>query len=419
MTESDRITQNQDFRFILKIWFFSRILIVLALWGIAPLLEVPSGHIQPAIDLQAFAWWDGEWYLKIATEGYEYIDDGQQHSVAFFPLFPLLIRLLVRVGLSPELSGILLNNCAFLGAIFLLYRWVKERNGRDVAIWSTAVLAWCPYSLYGTVIYTEGLFLLLTIATLQAFEKQEYSKMSFFGILATATRGPGIAMIPAFLIGSWREHRRTIAYFASLTIAGGLILYSLYCWWEFGDPLAFVRVQSAWGRSRTIDLLDWWRILMYVAIGVPNYDAGGIKEIAHPLAFFSICAIAFGLWKFRDRLGAISPYGGAFLILIFWLLAGDPFLTIFMVFGGIILLWLTRKELSPVAMLYGFLSLGLILTSGRSDSSERLAYGIISLSMAAGIVLNKHPRLGYGVLGVSGIILVTFAIRFAQQLWIA
>lgn len=413
------VTKNTDLIFVLKIWLFSRLLILIALWGIAPLLEVPSGHIQPAIDLQAFAWWDGEWYLKIATTGYEYIDDGQQHSVAFFPLFPLLIRILMQIGFSPELAGILINNFAFLGALFLLYQWVEKSNGIGAAKWSTAVLAWCPYSLYGTVIYTEGLFLFLTVATLQAFESKEYLKMSFLGILATATRGPGIAMIPAFLLLSWRENRRKMAYLASLTVAGGIILYSLYCWWQFGDPLAFVEVQAAWGRSRTIDLLDWWRIFMYVAIGVPNYDAGGIKEIAHPLVFLAICAIAFGLWKLRDRLGAISAYGGALLVLVLWLLGGDPFLTLFFVIGGILLLWFTRKELNPVATLYGFFSLGLILTSGRSDSSERLAYGIISLTMAAGIVLKKYPRLGYGLLGVGAIILVTFALRFAQQLWIA
>lgn len=411
--------QNKDFRFVVTIWILSRLLILLALWGIAPLLEVPSGHIQPAIDLQAFAWWDGEWYLKIATQGYEYIDDGQQHSVAFFPIFPLLINLLTRFGSSPELAGVLINNCAFFGAMCFLYQWVKSSNGIGAAKWSTAVLSWCPYSLYGTVIYTEGLFLLLTIVTLQAFEKQEYLKMSLLGIVATATRGPGVVMMPAFLLLSWRENREKIADFASFAIAGGILLYSLYCWWNFGDPLAFVKVQAAWGRSRTIDLLDWWRILMYMAIGVPNYDAGGIQEIAHPLAFFSLCAIAYALWKFRDRLGSISPYGGAFLILILWLLGGDPFLTIFMVLGGIVLLWFTRKELSPVVILYGFFSLGLILTSGRSDSSERLAYGIVSLSMAAGIVLDKHPRFGYGILGVSAIILATFALRFAQQLWIA
>ncbi|MBP0019871.1 MAG: hypothetical protein J7647_20250 [Cyanobacteria bacterium SBLK] len=411
--------KNEDLRFIIKIWGLSRLLIILALWGIAPLLDVPAGHIQPAIDLQAFAWWDGEWYLKIAAQGYDYIDDGQQHSVAFFPLFPLLIHLLTRGGISPELAGVAIANFAFLGAALLLYFWVKERNGAGAAKWSAAVLVWCPYSLYGTVIYTEGLFFLLTILTLQAFEKKEYLKMSLFGILTTATRGPGIAAIPAFLWVSWRENRRKIAYASSVAIAGGICLYSLYCGWQFGDPLAFVKVQAAWGRSRTIDLLDWWRILMYVAIGVPNYDAGGIKDIGHPLAFISICAIAFGLWKFRDRLGAISPYGGAFLILVLWLLGGDPFLTIFIVLGGILLLWHTRKKLSLATTLYGFLSLGLILTSGRSDSSERLAYGIISLSMAAGILLNKHPRLGYGILGVSGVILATFAIRFAQQLWIA
>jgi Gpi18-like mannosyltransferase len=96
-----------------------------------------------------------------------------------------------------EVAGTLVNIC-FLGAIIIVYLWVEEHHGKSAARWSSAVLAWCPFSLFGTVIYTEGLFLLLSTAALRAFDKKQYFWLALCGALATATRPTGIALIPAF-----------------------------------------------------------------------------------------------------------------------------------------------------------------------------------------------------------------------------
>lgn len=408
-----------DLKFVLTVGFLSRAVILLALWGVAPLLDVPGGSIPPEIGLQAFAWWDGEWYLEIATQGYDFVDDGQQYSVAFFPLFPLLIRGLMGLGVSPLLAGVVINNMAFFGALWWLFRWVKGQYSEAVARWTVLALACCPYSLYGSVIYTEGLFLLLTTATLWAFEQEKYGQVSLWGILATATRPPGVAMIPGFLWTSWRKHRSWVAYQASLAIALGIILFSGYCWLKFGEPLAFMKVQAAWGRSRSFDILDWWRVLMYVVIGVPNYDAGKIQEWGHPLIIAVIAVLGVLGWLFRHKCPGVSSYGGVVLVTALWLIGGDPFLTLAMVWGGLALLFYCRNQLTSPVFWYGICSFALILTSGRSDSAERLVYSIVPLAIASGLVLAKHPRWGYGLIGLSIIILGSLAIRFAQQLWVA
>src|SRR5690349_16207708 len=43
----------------------------------------------------AFTNWDGQWYLRIARDGYSY-DPNQMSSVAFFPAFPLMGRFLAQ-----------------------------------------------------------------------------------------------------------------------------------------------------------------------------------------------------------------------------------------------------------------------------------------------------------------------------------
>jgi hypothetical protein len=49
-----------------------------------------------------------------------------------------------------------------------------------------------------------------------------------------------------------------------------------------------------------------------------------------------------------------------------------------MIFGGIYLLWLLRRELSLITVVYGFWGLGILLASGGTISLNRLSYGIVS-----------------------------------------
>ncbi|NEO27912.1 MAG: hypothetical protein F6K03_13755, partial [Kamptonema sp. SIO4C4] len=346
MTKLHHTFLKHDLSFVLLMGVLSRGVILLAMWGIAPFLAVPEGSVPPEIGFQSFAWWDGEWYLEIATQGYSYAEDGQQHSVAFFPLFPLLIRLVMTVGISPTVAGTLINNLAFFGALWLLFVWVKSRYGGSIARWTVVALAWCPYSLYGTTVYTEGLFLFLTTATLWTFEQRNYTQASLWGFLATVTRPPGVAMIPGFFWTAWRKRLSWQAYGVCGAIALGILLFMAYCGWQFGEPLAFVKIQETWGRSRSFDIADWWRILMYVVIGVPNYDAGYIKDWTHPLLVTLIFMLGGLLWQLRQQMGAISSYGGVVLVVMFWLIGGDPFLTLCMVWGGLYLLWRTRHQLT-------------------------------------------------------------------------
>ena len=67
--------------------------------------QPPIPGFVPKSGWELFSHWDGGWYTKIATLGYSYANDGQQHSVAFYPLFPLLIRGLMALGMRVEVAG--------------------------------------------------------------------------------------------------------------------------------------------------------------------------------------------------------------------------------------------------------------------------------------------------------------------------
>ena len=413
-------SQAPNIIFPATMWLCSRLTIVIAILLIAPSLPAPPNSLPATFSWQAFSAWDSLWYQKIAIHGYEYAADHKQHSIAFFPLFPLLIHTLMKLGLPFEAAGIIVNNLAFLAALITLYFWVDERYGKSAARWATATLAWCPYSLYGTVIYTEGLYLLCSTAALQAFDKKQHLWAGFWGALSTATRVSGVMLIPAFLIVAWKERRGAKAYLATLAAGGGLLLLSLYCQIKFGDALAFFHAQKAWRSSFGFAWEGWRKMLMQIVIGAINVHSDALKDPWHPLLFVLIISSGFLLWRFRLQLGfAKMRYGFCLLWVLLWLLTGDALMKLTIIFGGLSLLWFSRTQIPLVAVIYGFCCYGLIFNTGLTASVERYAYGVVSLSFAFGLLLARYPQWGYAVIAVFSIPLVSLSIRFAHKFWIA
>ena len=408
--------------FPVYMWLLSRMVVLVAMLLIAPLLPMPPGGIQAHFGWEVFSAWDSNLYEKIATSGYEILENHQPGAnVAFFPLFPIALSLLSRLGISVTVAGTLINHLAFLGTLVLVYDWVKSHNGIQAAKWAVAVLAWCPLSIFGSVVYSEGLFLFFSTAALRAFDRQSFWQSALWGSLATASRVTGLAIIPALLLTAYLRKSQLSAYIASLNAGMGVVLYSIYCELQFHDPFAFITVQySQWNRSQGFDWTGWLKMAVEIVAGGSNWNAGGLKDFTHPIIFGIMSLLALGLWKFRKR---ISPkfvdYGYFFLFLVLWILVGDPLLNTVAVLGSIYLLWKLRKELSLVIVNYGFFSLGMLVASGGTISLNRHAYGIVSVSIAFGVLLSRHRRWGYSMMGFFGVLLIMMSVRFAQHLWVA
>ncbi len=410
---------KNDLLFPIAIWLTSRIVIWSAMLLLAPLLGAPPGGKAATFGLEVFDAWDSVHYNSIVTFGYEYLNDGKGHNIAFFPLFPLIVRGVMKLGMPFELAGVLVNNIAFIAALYCVYFWVKDFYGIEGARWSTAVLAWCPPSLFTAVIYTEGLYLFLSTAALRTFDQELYSWTALCGAMATATRPTGLALIPAFIIAAWKEKRSPIAYLAGLATSLGILLFSLFCALDFGDPLAFIHAQKGWRSTLGFDWLGWWKMLMQITVGTTNWKHGWIKDPLHPLLYVIIVTLGCFLWAYRKRLSSRKvDYSFGALLLLLWILAGDPLINTISVLGGAYLLWRLRKQLTTVAVMYGFCGLGLIFASGGTWSLSRIAYGVVPFSIALGILLSRYPRWGYLTLCFFAIVLASFSVRFAQELWV-
>ncbi|BAZ06741.1 hypothetical protein [Calothrix sp. NIES-3974] len=429
----------------LIIWFLSRLLIVLVAMIIVPIAaqnQTVAQLILPGISIpidppyDQYGWWDrffawdSIWYYRIVHSGYEYADDTRQHSVAFFPLYPLLTWLGMRIGFSFPIAALLVNNLAFLAALIVLYHWVQERYNSKIAWWAIAFMAWCPYSLYCTVIYTEGLFLLLTTASLRAFDRCNYIATAIFGSLATATRITGVALIPAMFITSFRQKRPPKAYLAAIFTGMGLVTYCIYQYILFREPLAFLRAQRGWRTSAGFAWQGWRFMFQQVFLGVDNLASGNLQNIVHPLLMLIIFFACILLWCIRSRINShLLTYTFAVIWMVTWVLTRNPFpgsiftrdpsVKLTLIFGGLIVLLITRPRLPMIAFAYAMFSYAIILNTGLTASVERYVYGIATIPVAFSLLLVRTPRGGYFVLGFCGLLLTIFTVQFALNQWLA
>jgi hypothetical protein len=224
--------------------------------------------------------WDTGWYWHIASQGYFYEGPGRQSAVAFFPAYPLGMRLLDRV-LPGDLfvAGVVLTLVAGATASYLFFEWARTALGDGAARIATLLLLAFPFSYYllGAV-YADALFLAAAVAAFLLLERGHPVPATLAGVLATAARPVGLALVAGLFLRSlelhgvlpgarlgaarrrpwipWPVQLRRLGAVDVLVLlsAGGFAAYCLFLWWRFGEPLAFVEVETAEGWGRQLDL---------------------------------------------------------------------------------------------------------------------------------------------------------------------
>jgi Gpi18-like mannosyltransferase len=120
--------------------------------------------------------WDSGWYLNLAEAGYFWEPPtrvGQETNHAFFPLYPGLMRLVVRAtGIETSLAGNLISAAAFLAALLLFAAWTERHFGEPRVLPAVLVLLLFPTSFFFAAVYTEALLLALSLAAVEAFERR-------------------------------------------------------------------------------------------------------------------------------------------------------------------------------------------------------------------------------------------------------
>jgi hypothetical protein len=206
---------------------------------------------------ETFAAWDSGWYFDIAQRGYYWSESGQS-SLAFFPLYPLLMRALAWPFGGGDralwVAGIALAYlCLFLG-LTVLHRLTETHfGGREAARRSVLYVAVFPFAYFFTQVYTESLFLLTSVSAVAAALGSRWGWAGVFGGLAALTRPNGILIaVPLGLLAlAGRPRAAELARrAAALTLVPlGFAAFCAFAYRLSGDPLGWLRAQAQWGYS--------------------------------------------------------------------------------------------------------------------------------------------------------------------------
>ena len=245
-------------------WFSSRVLVLLSI-AVGNAVRDDGRGVIEALHL-----WDGNWYLSAAA-GYEYPDlavaDLDQVNIAFFPLYPLLIRAARFVTGWTPLAAALLVSLVF-GALALVAMWllVDRISGREVADRSVMLLAFAPGALVLSLVYSEGVMLTLAAGCLLALVSRRWVAAGVLAALASAARPTGVALLLACGVAALLQLHRggdRRAVVAPLLAPLGIAAYLGWLWFATGSATVWFRVQrEGWGEvvdfgRRTIADLEW------------------------------------------------------------------------------------------------------------------------------------------------------------------
>ena len=243
--------------------------------------------------------WDSYWFLDIAKNGY-YLRGPTISNVCFFPLYPLLIHLAGPLaGGNLVLAGWMLSSLFLLLAVVMLTRLCQEFHPDIDPNLPVALLLLHPTAFFLNAVYSESLFLFLSLSMVYWARRRNFMIASAWAALASATRLAGVFLFVVLLIefvqaNGWRALLTRRAW--PLAIAPlGAFAFCLYHWIAFDDFFLYLKVQTYFGRD--------------FEVGNEDFLVRNNSDLANTLLdqFYTTAAIllgGFALWRLRLSYGA-------------------------------------------------------------------------------------------------------------------
>lgn len=218
--------------------------------------------VEPFLNAQVS--WDSEFYLSIATTGYDdplvraVKADGRMLSLnyAFLPGYPIAIAIAawpIRwIGLTPiagsALGGVAVSLVAALFAMFAMLELAGTgREDRADGIRAATYLLIFPSGFFLAQVFTESLFLALALWCLVFARRGRWLAAAGLAAGVTLTRATGVALVFPLMFLAWRAWGAATARarFASSVAAAAPIL--VFAAWRI-SPLgqSFAAVEQAW-----------------------------------------------------------------------------------------------------------------------------------------------------------------------------
>jgi len=304
-----------DRREIVLWWAATRALVVGCAF-VVDWLRTPRGYFNAVLfrsPLGILEAWDGIWYRHVAAYGYILIPH-HQSDPAFFPLYPLLLKIIGLTEISTGVGGVVVSTLLFLGALLAFEELGRELVGPWLARRATLLLAVFPTSYVCSMVYPESLVLLaFALAGLCAVQRRWLACVALAAIAGLARPEGALLLLPigGYAAARWRTlapEERARALAAALAGPAAAFSFVLYLAWALHNPFAWSDAQRAWSRSFRLD--GFWRALRHLGSHLSD-KPWGARDVA-------LCVVTLLLVGLARRAGV--PWGwialGALIVVL-------------------------------------------------------------------------------------------------------
>jgi Gpi18-like mannosyltransferase len=331
--------------------------------------------------LSAWANFDGVYYLLIAAKGYTV-------NAGFFPLFPLSIHMLTSIfgtnmqGLPFEpiqyFTALILASFYFLLSLIVLYKLVRLDYKDNIAIFTIVFTLIFPTSFFYVSIYSESLFLLLSVSSFYFARTNRWFLASLCGGLLTATRLVEIAIIPALVIEFVKQKENMLKPKGLLLLLMplGILGYMLFNFLKWGDAFYFIQAQGAFHNERSVDYI----------VFIPQTIFRYIKILT---------TLPPGIFEWWIALLEISTF----------------------IFVSIMFFVAWKKKIRISYILFALICFLIPASTGTFTGLPRYALVLFPIFITLALVKNKFVKIAYSILGFS-LLLILFAL-FSKGYFVA
>ena len=373
----DRSTLRTRFVHLTMAWAVA----VVATWCVATYVgqhPTPGGDGRGNVvrtPIQVLASWDGTIYESIAQNGYQ-VTGNDKRLFVFFPLFPALSRLTGGTT-HAALGGIFVSELALLAAMFLLSYLTRETNSKrltdDPALWMLCA----PMALFFQAMYSESLFVLVTIGAALTFRQRRYAWTIGLAFLAGLTRPTAVTFCIPFLWAAGAAWRRGERWWPALWCAAapiaGIAMYFAAVGITFRDPFAYMTLRAtSWDYQLAIPFVTTVRDAFDIAYALKHGQAVELWEIVR-------------MWTIGITV--------------------------------VLLLWGWRRIEWPW-LAYVAVSLAFIHASNPPRSSARYEVVLFPVFMLFALSPLARPRIAPVALGLSFAAQMLLLARFGQWVWV-
>ena len=352
-----KLLNDKNFRRVVFVFFIYKIFVISIAVGTQ--FFVPAGitHTEKVTDnifLNPFAQYDATAYLDIAKNGYRHdfgtYEAGDYH---WYPLYPFLIRVFSFIGYP--LAAFLISNVMSFLAITFLYLLVKEELGKKHAYKTAVYMMFFPTAFYFTTMYTESLFLFLSVSIFYFAKKGNWPLVGLLGFLVALTRMQGMLLfIPVVYIYmrsikfDFKKIKKDVIYITGMPI--GVLTFMFYEYMITGDFLIQFKSALVFGKQLSFP----WTGFIF-----------SIKAIFADTSFINVSYHVY---------------------------------TLLMTAFFIALLCISYKKLRPEYTIYFALSLLVILISSNLFGATRYFLMVFPAFMVLSLYNNKNNYIKYGII---------------------